>query len=133
MSQPERIYNYRVSRARRVVENAFGILASKFRVFEEPISLKVETVDKVVLASCALHNYLKKTHCYVPPGLADYDNENNRTFPGSWRQNRNSGLTALQPTHHRHSNLQAELIRNRYRDYFNNEGAVPWQNELVEI
>lgn len=60
MSPEERIYNYRVSRARRVVENAFGILASKFRLFEKPMSLKLETLDKVVLACCTIHNWLKK-------------------------------------------------------------------------
>ena len=56
MSREERIYNYRVSRARRVVEHTFGILVSIFRVFEKPISLKLQSVDKVVLACCTLHN-----------------------------------------------------------------------------
>ncbi|VVC38696.1 Harbinger transposase-derived nuclease domain [Cinara cedri] len=87
MSQAERIYNYRVSRGRRVVENAFGILLSKFRLFEKPISLKLETLDNVVIVCYAIHNWLKKTNPrYVIGDLIDYEDKDNRVFPGSWRQ-----------------------------------------------
>ena len=54
-----RIYNYRLSRARRVVENAFGIMANRFRVFLTTIALAPHKVDELVLAACVLHNYLR--------------------------------------------------------------------------
>lgn len=134
LTPAERIYNYRLSRARRVVENAFGILASKFRLFQKPISLKLETLDKVVLACCAIHNWLKKTNPrYVTGDIIDYEDEDHRVFPGSWRQNNNSGLQNLPETNHRHPNMEAQQIRNKYRDYFNNEGAVPWQNQIIDV
>nr|XP_022910725.1 putative nuclease HARBI1 [Onthophagus taurus] len=132
MSQEERIYNYRLSRARRVVENTFGILVSKFRVFEKAISLKLQSVEKIVLACCTLHNWLRKTNpTYISRGLIDYEDENHGIFPGSWRQENISGLQNLPPTAQRHPQRQAQQIRDKYRDYFNNEGTVPWQRQLL--
>jgi len=39
---PQRAFNYRLSRARRVVENTFGIMASVFRVLRKPLLLQPE-------------------------------------------------------------------------------------------
>ncbi|GFW95272.1 nuclease harbi1-like protein [Trichonephila clavipes] len=61
LSDEEKIFNYRTSRARRVSENAFGILAWRFRVFSKAIELKPDTIDRVILAACSLHNWLRKT------------------------------------------------------------------------
>lgn len=57
-SRERKILNYRLSRARRTVENAFGILASRFRIFYTHINLEPENIDKVVKVFCALHNFL---------------------------------------------------------------------------
>ena len=44
------ICNYRLSRARRIVENAFGILAQRFSVFARRLNLIPDHVDKIVKA-----------------------------------------------------------------------------------
>ena len=71
MTREQRVFNYRLSRARRTVENAFGILANRFRVFMTPIALSPEKVETITLASCVLHNYLRtqytSRHVYTPP------------------------------------------------------------------
>ena len=54
-SEEERIYNYRHSRARRCIENAFGILSARWRIFQKPIRATVENVEKYTLACLALH------------------------------------------------------------------------------
>lgn len=57
LTDSRRIYNYRLSRARQVVEHAFGILAARWRVYRKPFECRVELVDKIVNATCVLHNY----------------------------------------------------------------------------
>ena len=54
----QRIFSYRLSRARRTVENAFGIIASRFRVLFSPMNLNPTKVEKIVLACTVLHNFL---------------------------------------------------------------------------
>uniref|UniRef100_A0A1X7SZW5 DDE Tnp4 domain-containing protein n=1 Tax=Amphimedon queenslandica TaxID=400682 RepID=A0A1X7SZW5_AMPQE len=75
LTKEKRIYNYRLSRARQVVENAFGILANRFCVSMTSINLAPEKVERIVLASCLLHNYLQSnpssSAIYTPPGSLD--------------------------------------------------------------
>lgn len=39
-----KVFNYRLSRARQTVECTFGILAARFRVFRAPFETKIDTV-----------------------------------------------------------------------------------------
>ena len=54
----QRVYNYRLSRARRIVECAFGQLANRWRVLHTKNPLQPEGAIRVVKASCLLHNFL---------------------------------------------------------------------------
>ena len=58
LDDQKRLFNYRLSRARRVSENAFGILGSKFRVYQRRLQILPAHVDKVIKATCLLHNFV---------------------------------------------------------------------------
>ncbi|CAN2391923.1 DDE superfamily endonuclease [Pristimantis euphronides] len=47
-----RIFNVRLSRARRVVECAFGIMVSQWRVLTSAMQVEITTADEVVKACC---------------------------------------------------------------------------------
>ena len=57
--EQKRTFNYQLSKARRVSENAFGILCTTFRIFYTPINVKPETADLIVTVCCCLHNMLR--------------------------------------------------------------------------
>jgi len=57
--ESKQIYNYRLLRARRVVENAVSILTQKFRLFYGRIQLSPENTEKAALAACVLRSYLR--------------------------------------------------------------------------
>lgn len=79
LNATQRIFNYRLSRARRVVENVFGILAARFRVLGKPIALYPSNAKKVTLAVCALHNFIMSRNrsraIYAPRGTFDQEND----------------------------------------------------------
>ena len=52
----QRSYNYRLSRARIVVENAFGRLKARWRQLLKPNDMLIENVPNLVAACCVLHN-----------------------------------------------------------------------------
>ncbi|XP_018337838.1 PREDICTED: uncharacterized protein LOC108745914 [Trachymyrmex septentrionalis] len=61
LNENEEIFNYRLSHARRTIENVFGILVSRWRVLRKPICMYPNTVDKIILSTVCLHNFLKSS------------------------------------------------------------------------
>lgn len=133
----ERVFNYRLSRARRIVENAFGILVSRFRIFEKPIALSPEKADSIVKTTCVLHNWLRmNSSSYLYRGCVDEeDHENGVILEGTWRKEiRGLGLPDL--TNASESNnytKNASNIRNNLADWFMGDGAIPWQMNMLNL
>ena len=132
-----RLYNYRLSRARRTVENAFGILANRFGIFQTTIALPPDKVEVIILASCALHNFLcqKSPSVYTPDGFIDHETTagSEHTFvPGLWRERNTSAFLSLEPQPARMHVRNAKDVQRELLKYFNStDGAVPWQWRLV--
>ena len=82
----ERTFNYRLSRARRVVENPFGIMANRFGCLLTTMSQKPETVTSIVFACCTLHNIMRLRYPGIHQRIADEEDDNHRVIPGQWRQ-----------------------------------------------
>ncbi len=66
LTMEEKVFNYRLSRARHVVENAFRLLAARFCIFRGPILLRVDNACRVVQSAVVLHNFLLREQ----PGAA---------------------------------------------------------------
>ena len=129
------IFNYRLSRARRTIENTFGILTTKWRIFRRPIIANLDLVELIVKACVALHNYLLLTDNakYTPAGFVDSVDKSGTIVEGSWRKEIQTGaLGALvsQGAHNMTNN--AKKIRDKFCDYVNSPvGSVPWQVDYV--
>lgn len=54
--QSQRVFNYRLSRARMTVENTYGRWKGRFRRFSKRIDMEVSGVVNLTAASCVLHN-----------------------------------------------------------------------------
>lgn len=114
------VFNARLSRARQTVECAFGVLASRFRVFRRPFENKVDTVRDVVKAACVLHNYLRSSVQVSSEDVDDIERlPQNQLLPVRGSNVRNAS--------------NAFKVREQFTEYFNNWGAVPWQHQTVML
>jgi hypothetical protein len=132
LPEEERIFNYRLSRARRCVENAFGILANRWGCLLTALRQQPKTVESIVLACVCLHNMLRTTCPGDDTQLADQEDDQHNMIPGIWREgaalddmeNRLCGNTASR---------KAKRQRLYLKHYYNSEaGAVPWQWRMVQ-
>uniref|UniRef100_A0A1Y1N285 DDE Tnp4 domain-containing protein n=1 Tax=Photinus pyralis TaxID=7054 RepID=A0A1Y1N285_PHOPY len=118
LSHDCRIFNYRLSRARRVIENAFGILANRFRVLLNPINLSANKTETITLACVVLHNFLAtRSVSYV------------EITPEELATNK---LETLLPQRGNRPSNHALQVREEFKNFFCSvEGSVPWQENSI--
>ncbi|KAK7158518.1 hypothetical protein R3I94_004979 [Phoxinus phoxinus] len=113
---PERrVFNYRLSRARLVVENAFGILSSQWRMYRRLIEVHPEVAEKCVKATCVLHNFMRYSEGREAPAVMGAGHAGEEPLPGLGRVAANN------------STREALQVRKVFMEHFSAEGAVPWQ------
>lgn len=128
LSQTDRIFNYRFSRGRRVIENSFGIATARWRVLRTKIEFIPKNIEKIVGAVCVLHNFCLREEVYLPPNSNLIDRDvNGEIVRGTWHDNHD--LISLQSAYSRTNNV-LNNIREEFRQYFvSNIGELSWQYE----
>ncbi|KAJ8957325.1 hypothetical protein NQ314_006575 [Rhamnusium bicolor] len=130
LSQKQKIFNYRLSRVRRIVENVFGILVSRFRIFERPISVSLDKINAIVRASCALHNWLRTTStAYISAGMIDTETWMRVRLRSDQQVQGLVDVTKNIASNNHYRNAAA--VRDKFAEYFSGNGSVSWQNTMI--
>jgi hypothetical protein len=104
LTRERKIFNYRLSRARRIIENVFGILVARFGIRKTHINIQLDNIKCVVMASCALHNFLRRTSpdTYTPSECFDTEDLQNGTVRAGLRSNPSSMATMKRGNNRNH-------------------------------
>lgn len=133
LNASQRIFNYRLSRARRIIENIFGIMSAWFRVLRSPILLSPDKARVVTKACAVLHNFLLKRNkqFYAPPGTFDQYLNDGSVLNGNWRGDDDSSSFFRCQASSTPASTDGKQIREEFEQFFIAEGEVPWQYSQI--
>lgn len=132
-------FNYRLSRARRVSENAFGITTSLFPIFSRPIDLRSDdTRNNLIVSSCILHNMIRDESAdfFLKHKTNDtiVDLEQNELMANNNNNIENQIISSdenvIQTTSQMNSAIKA---RETFVHYFSSQGALKWRNQNNDL
>lgn len=89
------VFNKRLSRARKYVECAFGILCAKWRILNKSIETNVKHARLIIKTACLLHNITMTKDIHADTNSASSSRQNNS------------------------STARARAVRSDFTDYFN--------------
>lgn len=133
LNDNRRIFNYRLSRARRIIENIFDILASSLKIFQKPIKLSPMKAKVVVMACCHLQNLLTKQNNYIRYGEVDVEDcVMGIIIHGSWRNEPNK-LLNIERTRAGNSATLAKEVRDDFCKYFNTTRCYSMAKQMFRV
>lgn len=124
---------YRLSRVRRIVDNAFGMLSARFRIYQHRDKRRAREHRNIVMATCVLHNFLIEhiSSSYVPQKCFCQENAENGTITTTGYDTTNTKMELLQRRIQGNIISDAKNVRLQFANYFVNEGKVPWQDYFI--
>jgi len=131
LTHDERIFNYRTSRARRVVENAFGILASRFRCLLTTLAVLPRNATSITKACIILHQIMRLRYPTLQNADLDQEDANGHIVPGAWRDH--AMMAEVEKVRRSPKETRAgKVLRTQLKHYYNSEaGRVPWQETAL--
>lgn len=109
-------FNSKLSSARRLIENSFGILRAKWQILGRPINALPTNVIKIVKALIVLHNMIKMhDNNYCPEDYVDHM-RNGVLVQGLWRKEVQP-FDSVRSTSGFNPTRDASTLRDSLRDY----------------
>ena len=134
-----RRYNYRLSRARRVVENAFGILVHRWRFLMRTCEQTPDHVRTMLRTAIVLHNVIRRRDPARAATEMDREDDSHNLLPGSWRAADITPLHSIPKPRQRTRTgrkrnpqaVEADRIQRVLVEWFSGDGKVPWQDKMA--
>ncbi|XP_025153600.1 protein ALP1-like [Harpegnathos saltator] len=135
MTNEERIFNYRLGRARLCIENAFGILSSRWRILHRKMCCSVQNAEKICKALVCLHNFAMSSNDsngqYCQPDWCDVENDEGIIIEDRWRTiGAGQYFKELSRIGANRAGAISLGLRNYLKDYFMSpigNAQAPWQ------
>ncbi|KAL4100811.1 hypothetical protein QTP88_020840 [Uroleucon formosanum] len=115
LTKKKKIFNYRISRARRYIESTFGIMSNKFNIFHRPMNTALPNTITIVKACCVLHNFIRERDGYRVEDTLTVE-----------------GFQELQLNVNNNIVRTGDMIRDKFANYFvSPDGSVSWQDASI--
>ena len=115
-----------------LIENRFGILNNRLKLFSTKAQLTSEKTTIAVMASVALCNMLrtKSSESCTPVGFIDTE-INDGVTEGTWKEDIAPNLSPLEDMRYGRTSLAGKVIRQKLCEYFSGPVHVPWQQGIL--